>query len=112
MPRTREQIREARRQAREAYGELLDATAALLYRHDPVGIAFDNPNADEYAPEAETILPRLAGCNSTDDLLQVVHEEFSRWFGADTAGPRESYNEIASELWQLWRAHSDKLNAS
>ncbi len=110
MPRTREEILEARRRARENYGELFDATAALLYRHDPIRIAFDNLNTDEYAPEAETILPRLGNCSSSDEVLKVVHEEFVRWFGAATAGPRESYAKIASELWTLWRSHLDRAS--
>ncbi|MGA8502385.1 MAG: hypothetical protein WB683_12615 [Candidatus Sulfotelmatobacter sp.] len=88
---------------RALYGELFDATAALLFRHDPISISFDNPNADEYAPEVETILPRLSTCQSTDEALHVVHEEFIRWFGAETAGPRQRYEQIAVEIWQLWQ---------
>jgi hypothetical protein len=102
MRRTREEILEARRRARVTYGELFDATAALLFQHDPIGINFDN-NTGEYQPEAETILPRLSSCQSSDEALNVVHEEFVRWFGADTAGPRERYEQVASELWQLWQ---------
>jgi hypothetical protein len=85
------------------YGELFDAAAALLFRHDPIGISFENPNTDEYEPEAETILPRLSSCHSSDDVQHVVHGEFVRWFGADTAGPQERYEQIASDLWQLWQ---------
>jgi len=103
MPRTREQILEATRQLRVVYGELFDATAALLFRHDPIGISFDNENTDEYEPEAETILPRLSGCHSSDEVLDVVHEEFVRWFGEDTAGPKKRYEQIAPDLWQLWQ---------
>jgi hypothetical protein len=103
MQRTREEIREARRRSRAVYGELFDAAAALLFRHDPIGISFENPNTDEYEPEAETILPRLSSCHSSDDVQHVVHGEFVRWFGADTAGPQERYEQIASDLWQLWQ---------
>jgi hypothetical protein len=106
MRRTREQILEARRQLRVAYGELFDATAALLFRHDPIGVSFDNLNTDEYEPEAETILPRLSGCHSSNEVLHVVHEEFVRWFGEDTARSGERYEQIASELWQLWQRTS------
>jgi hypothetical protein len=98
MPRTREEIMEDRRRLRTEYGELFDSIAALLFRHDPVGINFEE-NADEYEPEAGTILPRLHNCQSVDDVVRVVHEEFVRWFSADTAGPRESYEEIAFEIW-------------
>jgi hypothetical protein len=84
------------------YGELFDKVAALLFRLDPIGINFDD-NDDEYEPEAGTILPRLKACKSPDDALGVVHEEFVRWFGVGTAGPRGRYELIASEIWQLWQ---------
>jgi hypothetical protein len=105
MPRTREEILRERRQLRAHYGLLFDSVAALLFRHDPIGIAFDNDNLDEYEPEAGTILPRLRSCESPADALCAIHEEFVRWFGADTAGPVERYAEIASEIWQLWQTH-------
>jgi hypothetical protein len=85
---------------------LFDSMAALLYRHDPIGINFDfDDNKDEYEAEARTILSRLNSCRSVDDVLQVVHEEFVRWFDRGTAGPPEHYQKIASEVWQLWEGH-------
>src|SRR5487761_178959 len=106
MTRTRDEILESRRRLRAEYGKLFDSMAAILYRHDPIGIAFENPNTDEYEPEAETILPKLRSCHSEDDVLQAVHAEFVRWFGSATAGPSEHYKKIASEVWQLWRGAS------
>jgi|SRR5215467_2064050 len=103
MARTREEILENRRRLKAEYGELFDSVAALLYRHDPIGINFDfDENADEYEPEARTILPKLRSCHSADDVLHVVHGEFVRWFDSGTAGPEEHYKEIASEIWGLW----------
>jgi hypothetical protein len=102
MHRTREQIREERSRLRAEYGALFDAVSALLYRADPVGINFE-VNLDEYAYETGTILPRLKTCNSAEDALRVIHEEFVRWFEADTAGPRERYRQIADEVWGLWQ---------
>jgi len=102
MPRTREQILEERRLLKAEYGELFDSITALLFRHDPIGINFD-VNPDEYEPETGTILPRLRTCESSDDVLRAVHEEFSRWFGSETAGSAERCVQIADETWQLWR---------
>lgn len=99
MPRTGEEIREERRELRKKYGELFDKISAILFRADPVGIAFDNENLDEYELEAGTILPRLTKCRSSEDVRCVVHEEFIRWFGTDNAGPKESYYEIADDIW-------------
>jgi len=108
MRRERGEILENRRRLRAEYGELFDSMAALLYRHDPIGINFE-VNTDEYASEAETILPKLRSCRSADDVLQAVHAEFVRWFDFDTAGPPEHYKEIASEVWQLWQGYLAKL---
>jgi hypothetical protein len=104
MTKTREEIFEERRCLKAQYGALFDSMAALLYRHDPIGINFDD-NKDEYEPEAGTILPRLSSCRSVEDVRQAVHEEFVRWFGRDTAGPPEHYERIAAEVWQLWQGH-------
>ena len=41
MPRTREEILDNRRRLRAEYGDLFDSTAALLFRHDPIGINFE-----------------------------------------------------------------------
>jgi hypothetical protein len=101
---TRNEILESRRRLKTKYAALFDSIAALLYRHDPMGISFqDNP--DEYESEARTILPRLRSCQAVEDVQQVIHTEFVRWFGADTAGSPEHYREIASETWQLWQEH-------
>ena len=71
---------------------------ALLYRHDPIGIAFgDNP--DEYSPEAGSIVPRLLDVTTVEDVRRIVHEEFVRWFDADTAGPASRYQAVAQEIW-------------
>jgi hypothetical protein len=110
MKRSRERIRAERQQLKAAYGELFDAVAAVLYRSDPIGISFENPNLDEYASEAGTILPRLKNCESADDVLRVVHEEFVRWFFADTAGSPERYKPIAAEIWQLWQQRTSRVD--
>ncbi|SDL57024.1 hypothetical protein SAMN05660642_00278 [Geodermatophilus siccatus] len=85
---------------RASYRGLVAELEALLYRHDPVGIAFgDNP--DEYAPEAGTIAVRLQDARTVDDVRAVVHAEFVRWFDEDTAGPVERYHRVAEEIWTL-----------
>src|SRR5579859_1054758 len=104
MAKIRDEILESRRRLKAEYEELFNSMAALLYRHDPIGINFED-NPDEYESEAGTILPRLRSCHSADDVLQVVHAEFVRWFDSGTAGPPERYKEIASDVWQLWQGH-------
>jgi hypothetical protein len=107
MAKTQDEILQERRQLKAEYGELFDSVAALLFRHDPVGINFGE-NTDEYEPEARTILPRLHGCTSVDDVLTIVHEEFVRWFDTGNAGPQERYAGIAAEVWELWQRRQSK----
>lgn len=104
MTRTRDEILESRRRVKTEYGTLFDSVSALLYRHDPMGINFEE-NTDEYDLEAETILPRLQRCHELEDVRDAVYSEFVRWFDAGTAGPPEHYKQIDSEIWQLWQEY-------
>jgi hypothetical protein len=73
---------------------------ALLFRHDPIGINFDD-NTDEYRPEAQTITLRRGEARTLPDVRSLVHREFNRWFG-DTAGPESTYEDLARELHCYW----------
>ena len=99
-----EEIRARRDALRRASRGSFDRVAAILFEEDPIGINFEN-NTDEYEPEVETILPRLAACADVHAVQSVVHEEFVRWFDPVTAGPREGYERIARRIWtELIRA--------
>jgi hypothetical protein len=109
MTRSREEILRERRQLKAVYGAMFDEVVALLFRHDPAGISFDE-NTDEYEPEVGTILPRLRTCNSADEVRRIVHQEFVRWFDPVTAGPESAYSEIASGIWDLWQRYGSTIN--
>ena len=112
--RKKEEIVAGTRRLKAEYGELFDAVAEILFRHDPIEINFED-NTDEYYPEARTILPRLKSCRSSEDVMTAVHEEFQRWFDLDIAGPRENYANIANEVWAVWhnsRMQSGTTNAT
>jgi len=66
---------------------------------DPLGLLEGGAPSDEYAPEIGTILPRLANAQQADDVTGVLHEEFVRWFGESTAGPRQAYETPARRIW-------------
>src|SRR5213083_369088 len=76
-----------RRRLRKKYGDLFDEIAAIFFRHDPVGVKFED-NANEYEPEVGTVLPRLKECRSPSDVRRVLHQEFSRWFTPAAAGQK------------------------
>ncbi len=94
------EARVAREQTLVGQEELVAQIEALLFRHDPIGINFEE-NTDEYRAEAQTIAMRLPGVTSADDVRRITHEEFVRWFDAQLAGAPERYSVIAEEIWAL-----------
>ena len=94
------EARVAREQALVGQEGLVAQVEALLFRHDPIGINFED-NTDEYLAEAQTIVMRLPEASSADDVRGIAHEEFVRWFDAQIAGPPERYSAIAEEIWAL-----------
>ena len=97
------QTQAEREQVRQAQPELFAAVSGAMFRHDPIEINY-HFNTDEYDAETGTVLPRLKDCASSDELASVLHEEFVRWFGAETAGPRDRYLDLSAEIWALWVA--------
>jgi hypothetical protein len=79
---------------------LAEAVARAIDEADPIGLLASGAPADEYAPELETILPRLPSASGIDDVVVILHQEFSRWFGVDTAGPMRAYESPALRIWQ------------
>ena len=86
----------------KSYPRLFDTMAEILFRHDPLGINFEH-NTDEYHPEVGTILPRLGSATSENEVLQIIHEEFIKWFDENIAGPTEKYADSAREIWSAWQ---------
>jgi hypothetical protein len=97
----REDIQERRRALKEAYRGIYAEVADILFRHDPIGIAFAD-NTDEYEPEVDTILPRLADARDAADARKVLHEELVRWFSPEDAGPEERHFALADEVWAAY----------
>ncbi|MBL0160609.1 MAG: hypothetical protein IPP47_26530 [Bryobacterales bacterium] len=79
------------------YRQLFDEISAILFRHDPIGINFED-NTDEYDQEAGTILSRVRSASTVEESTSIVHEEFIRWFDGVNVGPREKYSPIAIEI--------------
>ena len=85
--------------AKKEFVELRETIETILRRHDPIGLIGMGAPEDEYDPEVGTILPRLKEATTEDQLKGIVHAEFVRWFGAETAGPVDLYTAPARELW-------------
>lgn len=81
------------------YQALVAAVERAVNEADPIGLLEIGAPTDEYSPEIGTIVPRIANAQRLDDVTDVLHEEFLRWFGADTAGPRDAYEVPARRIW-------------
>ena len=87
-------------EARARYRALFDAVSLAINAADPAGLLAVGALSDEYATEIANILPRVAAAGTLDDVVDIVHGEFSRWFDADTAGPRHAYRATAERIWE------------
>ena len=87
----------------EAYGALYSEVSRVVRAVDPMHLIAIGAPDDEYDPEISTILPRLRGATSATDVQRIVHEEFLHWFGADIAGPSETYAAVSEEVWNVWQ---------
>ena len=83
------------------YKTLVAGISSILFRMDPVGIAFENPHRDEYASEAAMIARFLPNAKDSGDLEMAVREVFLRQFGEPLPGPVTQYREVALEIWRF-----------
>jgi len=93
------------------YQWLFVAVERAINEADPIGLLELGAPSGEYAPEIGTIVPLLASVKRLDDITGVLHEEFIRWFGAGTAGPRHAYEASARRIWDAvmeYRQNSDQ----
>jgi hypothetical protein len=95
-----ERARITQRAMREKDPIFFAAVSGAMFKHDPIGINFQN-NTDEYDTEAGTVISRLPTCRSAEDVLLVLHEEFQTWFGSEGAGEIAAYRALGVEIWQL-----------
>ena len=81
------------------YQDLVAAVERAINDADPIGLLAGGAPSDEYASEIGTIIPLLANAQRPDDVTGVLNGEFLRWFGEETAGPRQVYEASARQIW-------------
>ena len=99
----RERVRRQREidELHARYGDLYERITAILFRHDPVGLNFDD-NTDEYAPEARRIAWVLSTLSSVDEARRTIRDIFAASFDDRLAGPESRYQRAAEDIWGLW----------
>ncbi len=92
-----------KRRAKAGFAALREAVSQALREADPIGLIRGGAPRNEYDPEVGTILPRLRGVTSAEDIQSIVHEEFVSWFGEETAGSFDDYQRAAQSIWAIVR---------
>jgi hypothetical protein len=92
---------------REYTGMFEDVTA-YVYEQDPMGLNF-GINPDEYEPEVGTILPRALHAESADDIVDVIREEFERWFGPRLRIETATYEDLAAGIFAIINRYRSEL---
>ena len=85
---------------KKQFKNLYRKVESILNKHDPVGIA--SIDSHEYGPEVSVILPLLSKRQSEKDMLEIIYNEFVKWFDKTTAGPKTKYRTIAKEMWEIF----------
>jgi len=88
---------------KKVYRELYAEVSRLINLADPIGLMAFHAPRDEYDVEVSMILPRLREAGSMEDVHRIIHEEFVRCFGAETAGPADLYAAVSGEIWKVWQ---------
>ncbi len=105
----------ADRELKAEYKRLRAVLQEALNAADLMGLLDSGSPADEYDPEIGTILPRLRGASSVDEVRDVLVEEFAHWFGEAGAGSADWFVVPAQRIWSfleseraLWNAAPDR----
>lgn len=89
-----------RQRLKREYVGMFEELAAYLYDQDPMGLNF-GINPDEYEAEVGTILPRVLDAESPADIVDVVREEFERWFGPRLRIENATYDDLAEGIFVI-----------
>ena len=91
---------------KQKYGHLFNELRDIINVFDPICLIGLGAPADEYDPEVATIIIHIYGVNSKAETLELVYNEFTRWFSS-AAGERRRYESLAKEIYE-WRVLDSK----
>lgn len=92
-------MKNSREKLKNEHPKLYGVIEKILFDHDLIGINFGD-NSDEYAPEVDTILPRLSSVSNSEDVSIIIKEEFIAWFDDIAKDIDEKlYQSMANDVW-------------
>jgi len=96
-------MKNSREQLKNQYPKLYVKIEQILFEHDLMGVNFGD-NTDEYAPEVDTILPRLSSASKLEDVSVMIKEEFIAWFDDEAKDISDDlYQSLANNVWNVWQ---------
>jgi len=78
----------------------LVAVAKAIDDQDPIGLLKIGARGESISVEIGTVVPLVARSRAPDEVIDILHNEFSRRFGESVAGPRDAYVPLATKIWQ------------
>lgn len=72
----------------------------IVNKVDPIGLLSMGAPTNEYDQEIKSILNRLKGGQTEQEIRKIVFEEFIKWFGEETIKGREDLlNQVAENIY-------------
>ena len=98
--RAEREQKQLRQQLRQDHPELLDAISRILVEHDPYLLVEFDPDYDgsNYETEALYIIPKLAECSASGDVVTVLEVQL------DILGTEAT----AEKIWDAWQEHKNR----
>src|SRR5947207_1353865 len=98
--------RASKKARKRAIKELQDVVRCAVNAVDPIGLVAGGAPDDEYDRAVGACVPKLLRATSQEDVQEILHEEYARWFGGEDAGSPEAYAEPAAAVWQFLQSKS------
>jgi hypothetical protein len=73
----------------------------IINSEDPMSLIDMGAANDEYEAEVKTIIVQLDSKTNEDEVLNLIYDEFEKWFG--DAGSKENYKALARKIleWKI-----------
>ncbi len=72
----------------------------IINKIDPIGLISLHCPDDEYDPEVNEILKIIPDSRSVQQLADMIHSVFIKWFDPQLAKNYEDYHRIAELIWE------------
>lgn len=86
---------------RPLINKLQQGIQEVLCQHDPITLVRMGAPRDEYSPESQTIAQAISPGMTVQEVTEITHAEFCKWFDPKLAGDAIGYEDIARDIVKL-----------